>query len=455
MAFTESGFMSKSDRFGSDTIYAPATAPGRAGVSILRFSGPNARFGFETIAGALPEPGRAVLRLLRSVDGAVIDQALCLYFAAPKSFTGEDVGEFQIHGSPAVLKSCLDRLAALPGFRLAEPGEFARRAFENGQMDLASVEGLADLIEAETEAQRRQALRQMMGGLSREVDQWRQALIEVLALFDAALDFADEADVDSDVLIRAKGLLAALYEQMTAALSYGDRGERIREGAVVLLAGPPNAGKSTLLNALARREVAIVSEIPGTTRDLIEVRLDLGGYPVTVIDSAGMRESADPIEKEGVRRSLERAESADLILWLEAAGDERKGPPMPLREAGAEILEVVTQIDRLSGHSDGAINISAQTGEGMEALITRLSAEITKRFETSAVSAVLSRARHREAVLEAVDFVDRALRSGQESGAELIAEDIRLAARAIGRITGHIGAEDILDQLFSSFCIGK
>ena len=390
----------------------------------------------------------------------MLDQALCLYFEGPKSFTGEDVGEFHIHGSPAVLKSCLDRFAALPGFRLAEPGEFARRAFENGQMDLASVEGLADLIEAETEAQRRQAVRQMMGGLSREVDEWRQRLIEVLALFDAALDFADEADVDSDVLRRAQEILAALQSEMSCALAYGDRGERVRVGAVILLAGPPNAGKSTLLNALARRDVAIVSEMPGTTRDLIEVRLELSGYPVTVIDSAGMRESTDPIEQEGVRRSLERAESADLVLWLNAAGTPAISPPKVMRGVGPDILDITTQIDRVLARSDttlgiSALGISAHTGEGMEALVALLSAEIARKFETSAVSVVLSRARHREAVIEALDFVDRALRSGQDNGAELIAEDIRLAARAIGRITGHIGAEDILDQLFSSFCIGK
>ena len=447
--------MTRKDQDSWETIFAPATAPGRAGVSIIRTSGAGTKTAFQEMAGIVPPARQAVLRILKDRDGAPIDQALCLYFEGPDSFTGEDVAEFHIHGSPAVVSACLNCLSSFSGFRIAEPGEFARCAFENGKLDLSEVEGLADLIEAETEIQRRQALRQLQGGLTRESDRWRDELIRALALFDAELDFSDEADVDLAVFSAAREILSALAKDMRDALLKASWGERIRDGFVVLLAGPPNSGKSTLLNALASRDVAIVSDRPGTTRDLIEVRLDLKGLPVLLIDSAGIRESADEIETEGIRRTLDQLNRADLVLWLQSSVHEIVGPTPEIIGSGCRIIEIVTQVDRAHGTSRGDLSISAKTGLGMDRLVDLISTQIMTNFERGAESVLLTRARHRLAVEESLDFIDRALAAGHGTGVELIAEEIRLAARAIGKITGNVSVDDVLDRLFSSFCIGK
>jgi tRNA modification GTPase len=395
------------------------------------------RRAFLEMAGTVPQPRQSTLRILRDEDGAPIDQALCLYFEGPVSFTGEDVAEFHIHGSPAVISACLLRLSKIEDFRIAEPGEFTRRAFENGKLDLSAVEGLADLIDAETEIQRKQALRQLQGGLTRESDRWRTSLIEALALFDAELDFSDEADVEPQILNQARALLSNLASEMRAALTHASWGERVREGFVVLLAGPPNSGKSTLLNALAKRDAAIVSDRPGTTRDLIEVKLDLKGLPVLMIDSAGIRDAADEIENEGIRRTVEQAQRADIL------------------DAGRPVIEVITQIDKGGIINEGAFSISAKTGQGMDLLVSNLFEQLSQSGDQGRASALLTRERHRVAVEEALEFIDRAMNSVHGTGVELIAEEIRLAARAIGKITGNVSVDDILDRLFSSFCIGK
>ena len=438
----------------TDTIFALASGRGPAGISVIRVSGPSSRLVFETLAGGLPEPRRSVLRRLKSPDGLVIDEALCLWLPGPNSFTGEDGVEFHCHGATSVIALMLQCLGKIPNCRLAQPGEFSRRAFDNGRMDLAAIEGLADLIDSETEHQRQQAVRQMMGGLSREIDQWREDLIGILALFEAELDFADEGDVDGHVLKKAEQELFAVSAKMARVLALGDRGERLREGLTIVLAGPPNSGKSTLLNALARRDVAIVSPIAGTTRDIVEARLDLGGYAVTVLDTAGMRETADPIEQEGVRRMLARAETADIVLWLNSATEGPNEPPLSLMRPGIHIVRVVTQIDRGSTRPE-ALAISAVTGAGIDSLVERLTALAADQSARGDEGAILTRARHRQAVGKAATAVDRALAILASAGTELVAEEVRLAVRSIGEITGHVGVEDVLDHVFSQFCIGK
>ena len=438
----------------TDTIFAVATGRGQAGVAIIRVSGPASRLVFERLAGPLPRPRHAVLRKLRTEQGLLIDETLCLWFAGPTSFTGEDCVEFHCHGSVSVIALMLETIGRIPDCRLAEPGEFSRRAFQNGRMDLSAIEGLADLIDSETEQQRQQAIRQMMGGISRETDGWRDQLIGILALFEADLDFSDEKDVDGAVLDRAQTQLRDLSRAMMQVLAQADRGERIREGLTVMLAGPPNSGKSTLLNALARRDVAIVSPIAGTTREIVEARLDLGGFAVTVLDTAGMRVTDDPIEREGVRRMLARSEAADLVLWLTSSVGSQDPAPLELQSLGDRFIPVTTQIDRGKAKAFD-LGVSAVTGAGMDRLIRRLTDIAARDAASSSESVILTRARHREAVIEAKAAVDRALAGLQRVGTELVAEDIRLAVRAIGRITGHVGVEAILDHVFSQFCIGK
>ena len=439
----------------SDTIYAPATARGRSALAVIRINGPQTRFVVETIAGALPEPRRMRLSLFRSAQGEVIDQGLCVVFPGPASPTGEDCAEFHCHGSPSVVSAMLEALSFFPQCRLALPGEFARRALANGRMDLAEIEGLGDLLEAETSAQRRQAVRQMLGALGRETDRWREDVLMCSALIEADLDFSDEGDVDRQALDEAFRRLRLLRDSFVRALEQAQIGERVRDGYMVVLAGPPNAGKSTLLNLLARRDVAIVSPIPGTTRDIVEVRLDLGGYPVTLVDTAGMRESSDEIEREGMRRMMARAATADAVIWLCPPEDRDSQPPESIVQSDAPIWRIATQSDRVPVEGDFDGIISAVTGEGIDDIVSRLSTLATIQADVGAESVILTRARHREAVMEALESVDRALENGHSQGVELLAEDLRLAARAIGRITGHVGVEDILDRLFSTFCIGK
>jgi tRNA modification GTPase len=438
-------------RTDRETLFAPASGFGRAAVAVIRVSGPSARDVLEGLGGRLPAPRRLSLRTLRDpADGTLLDRALVAFFPGPDTYSGEDMAELHLHGGPAVRAGVLDVLARFPGCRAAGPGAFTRRAVLNGRMDLAEAEGVADLIEAETEAQRRQALRQLDGALSRQVAAWRAEGIACLAGAEAALDFADEGDVDDvglDAALFAR--TSALREAIAAALPDGRRGERLREGFCVVLAGEPNAGKSTLLNALSRREAAIVSDLPGTTRDAIEVRLDLGGLPVTLVDTAGLRETAEPVELEGIRRTRARVAGADLVLALVPPG----GCAPDLGAEAPRALTVLTKADLLAEPPSGALAVSARTGAGIPALVDALRGEAEAGL--GAGDALITRARHRAALEACVGHLDR-LAAGAGLGLpELAAEDLRLAVRALGEVGGHVGVEDVLDRLFSGFCIGK
>lgn len=444
------------------TIYALSSAPGRAGIAVVRLSGPEAAEAVLALTGReVPKPRTASLRRLRDGDGAMIDEALVLWFEAPHSFTGEDVAELHVHGGRAVLAALLESLAAQPGLRLAEPGEFSRRAFEHGKLDLTEAEGLGDLISAETEAQRRQALRQMQGVLGELYDGWGNRLTHALAHLEADIDFSDE-DLPEGVAAEVKPQIARLREEIAAHLSDNRRGERLRDGLMVAIVGAPNVGKSSLLNALARREAAIVSEIPGTTRDVIEVHLDLGGYPVVLADTAGLRESADRIESEGVQRALARAEAADLKLVVLDAAALSAVPAETLTLIGEDSLVLANKTDAAAVPPGHRINgrpvwpVSVKTGAGMADFLAALEAEVKERIGLTG-SAAITRARHREALTDCIAALDRFL-TGSERGnqaPELAAEDVRLAARALGRITGRIDVEDLLDVIFRDFCIGK
>jgi tRNA modification GTPase len=432
-----------------DTIFATASGHGRAAVCLVRISGARSRSILETVAGGLPVPRRAVLRLLRDPATAEpLDQALVLWLPGPQSFTGEDQAELHIHGGLATRTAVLRTLAAIDGCRPAEAGEFTRRAFLNGRMDLSRVEGLADLIDAETEAQRRQALVHLGGRLGDAAERWRDEILGVLALLEACLDFSDESDVPPDLEEEIIGRLADLRDSFRRVLA-NRSGERLREGLTVVLAGPPNAGKSTLLNALAKRDVAIVSPIAGTTRDAIEVHCDLGGLPVVIVDTAGLRDSHDPIEQEGVARARARAQDADVVLWLVPPEGGEGEPPFARR-----VLKVATKAD-LDGAGQGAdLSVSAATGAGLPELIHALEAEAEAVLGQG--DAVLTRERHRRALERAHEAAARGLALMVAGGPlELIAEEVRLGVRAVGEITGRVDVEHVLDRLFSSFCIGK
>ena len=402
---------------------------------------------------ALPQPRRAVLRRFRNAAGGTIDAGLLLWFSGPESFTGEDVAEFHVHGGRAIVEAMLAALAKVPGLRLAEPGEFTRRAVEHGKFDLTAAEGLGDLIAAETEAQRRQALRQYDGALADLYEGWRARLIGQAAWVEASIDFSDE-ELPDDVFAKARSAIASVAGEIARHLDDGGRGEIIREGLRIALIGPPNAGKSSLLNALARRDVAIVSEIPGTTRDIIEVKLDLGGYPVIVADTAGLRETGDVIEIEGVRRALERAREAELVvLVLDGQAGAR---PALAPDVEARLCLTVWNKRDLAKHAtrDGEINISTKSGEGLDAFVAALMAQVSGLADTQRESPPLTRARHREALLEAQNALRRAL-AVPDDQPELMAEDVRLALRALGRIMGRVDVEELLDVIFRDFCIGK
>ena len=439
-----------------DTIYALSSGAPPAGVAIIRLSGPGVRFAFKTLAGSVPQPRRAALRELRDPQSAApIDRGLVLYFPAPASFTGEDCGELHLHGGRAVIEAVLAALGRLEGFRLAEPGEFSRRAFEAGKMDLTALEGLADLIAAETEAQRRQALRQQSGALAALYDGWRADLIAARARIEAMLDFSDEDDVPTDLAPAVWRRVGELVEAITAHLNDARRGERLRAGLTVALAGPPNSGKSSLLNLLSRREVAIVTDRAGTTRDLLDVALDLDGYPVTLTDMAGLRETADIVEAEGIRRARARIEDADLALWItDATAPER---PRDWPDAAAPIL-VLNKIDLLDAPpalswGEGALAISAKTGAGIDGLLAVISAR-AEALAGLGEEPVLTRARHRQALERSLEHLSEAV-AAKDQSIELRAEALRLASFELGRITGRVDVEDILDQVFSTFCIGK
>jgi len=427
-----------------DTIYATATARGRAGVAVIRISGPMAFAAGQALCGSLPAPRLASLRNL-TWQGALLDQALVLTFAKDASFTGEQVVELQTHGGPAVVGAVLRALADQPGLRLAEAGEFTRRALENGVLDLAQVEGLADLIDAETEAQRRQAVRVLSGAVGDKVERWRRDLIRAGALLEATIDFADEdvpVDVSPEVLALIDGLVADLGREAAGVAA----AERIRDGFEVAIVGAPNAGKSTLLNQLAGREAAITSEIAGTTRDVIEVRMEIAGLPVTFLDTAGLRETADRLEQAGIDRALARAEAADLRLFL------TDGSPISGMAARGDDLVVLGKVDTIYGR-DG-LAVSGLTGLGVPELMARIGEILQGRVGSAGT---LVRERHRVAVTTAIAALaeSRAEVVRDDSRVELAAEHLRQAVRALDALVGRVDVDDLLGEIFASFCIGK
>lgn len=428
-----------------DTIFALGTGAGRAAIAVIRISGPGAGDAIKALAGKLPAPRQASFAVLRDPQtGEMLDRGIALFFPGPASSTGEDYAELQLHGGRAVIEGALAALHRLPGLRPAEPGEFARRSFANGKLDLSQAEALADLVDAQTEAQRRQALRVAGGALRRKVEGWRASLVESLALVEAELDFSDEADVGVFSPARLGALLSPLAEDMRAVLQLAPASERMRDGFLVMILGRPNVGKSTLINALTRRDLAIVSPIPGTTRDMIEAHLDIGGLPVTLIDTAGLREAADAIERIGVDRTLARVETADLALWLSDSGE---APPAH----DVETIRVATKTDLTPAHQ-GAIGICALSGEGLETLAAAIRARARARLGDGATSLIV-RERHRRAMEQAVESIDAILAGGE--ALELQAEELRRASAALGRIVGAVDVEEILDAVFSRFCIGK
>jgi tRNA modification GTPase len=424
----------------TDTIFVIASGAGRAAIAVLRVSGPASAALLGGLAGRLPPPRRAALATLRAPDGAVLDRAMVLWLPGPGSYTGEDSCELFLHGGRAVVAGVADALAMLGG-RPAEPGEFTRRAFLNGRMDLLEAEAVGDLIEAETAAQKRQALRQLDGELGAVLRGWAERLRWLLAQQEALIDFPDE-DLPDDVEDRVTGDIAALDRDIAGHLDDGRRGERLREGLVFAITGPPNVGKSSLMNALAARDVAIVSPTPGTTRDAIEARVVLGGVPVTLVDTAGLRDTGDAIEAEGVRRARARAAAADLVVTV---GDASSGI------APAAGVRVRNKLDLDGAVPDGALGVSTLTGVGMDALRDRLAAEARALTEASGPPP-LTRARHRAALMETLARLQGAADARLP---ELRAEDLRLALRALGRITGEVGVEDLLGDIFGKFCIGK
>jgi tRNA modification GTPase len=440
------------------TIFALSSGRPPAAIAVIRISGPQARAALTALGGKLPEPRRAALRRLRQPQTKVLlDEVLVLWFPGPNTETGEDMAELHLHGGRAIIAAVQHELGRMPGFRLAEAGEFTRRAFEAGRLDLTAVEGLADLVAAETEAQRSQAMRQFTGALGGRAEDWRQRLVGALALVEARIDFSDEADVPEDLIGPALGAARELIDEIENSLTDDHRGERLRDGLVVVIAGPVNAGKSSLLNRLARREAAIVSPHAGTTRDVIEVHLDLAGYPVTLLDTAGVRESDDPVEQEGVRRARQSADRADLVLWVEEATACRSAEPT--RNESKESWSVYTKVDLVDSSPKQqpalaqAFAISSITGEGLEKLVTAIG-QFAANFFSIGEAPVVTRERHRLLLREVVAALRRAVAVGAGCE-ELVAEELRLAARALGRLTGRVDVEDVLDVIFRDFCIGK
>lgn len=440
------------------TIFALSSGAGHAGIAVIRVSGPAAAEVARNLTDRPTPPARVATRA-KFADPAsrdVLDDGLILWFPGPASFTGEDVAEFHVHGGPAVIAGMIDVLDGISGLRIAEPGEFTRRAFENGKLDLTAVEGLADLINAETAAQRRQAQRQLAGELATLYDGWREELIRACALMEAAIDFSDE-ELPAGLAEESREIAMRIASAITGHLDDGRRGERLRDGVSIAILGPPNAGKSSLLNWLARREAAIVSAEAGTTRDIVEVRVDVAGYPAILADTAGLREVEGEVESEGIRRARARAEHADLnVILLDGAvwPDVDPGLP-PLIDDRALVAVNKSDTSGLVGTVEvagrPALAVSVLTGFGMDRLVRALEERVAGLAGLSEAPA-LTRARHRAALTQSLEALERA---AVARAAELAAEDLRLAARALGRITGRVDVEDLLDRIFSEFCIGK
>jgi tRNA modification GTPase len=437
------------------TIFALSSGRLPSAIALVRVSGAQAGTIVTTLAGKMPSPRMATRALLRDLGQRPIDDAVVLWFPGPASATGEDVAEFHVHGGRAVLAALFAALSGFEDVRPAEPGEFTRRAFENGKLDLTEAEGLDDLIHADTDRQRRQALRQLKGLLGDRARDWRVRIIEASALIEAGIDFSDEGDVPAELIAPALAKVKALLTEIDEALTGQGRSERLRDGLVVAIAGPPNVGKSTLMNQLARREVAIVSPHAGTTRDVIEVQLDLDGYPVTVIDTAGIRETDDPVEQEGVRRARARAADADLVLWLTDLAQ------VPIQHDGtAPVWMVRNKIDLeaasrplADASGQGSFQISASRGNGLPELIAAL-VGFAQNYFGGSEGGLIGRTRQRQLLQETAGSLRRCVEVvGQ--GEELAAEELRMAARSLGRLLGRVDVEDILDVIFREFCVGK
>lgn len=445
----------------TQTIYALSTAAGRGGVAVVRVSGANAWESLKNLTGTSPAPvpRNVVLRTLSDpATGLILDHAMVIGFCSPSSFTGEDVVEYHLHGGIAVVQGVLKALAAEDHHRLAHPGEFTRRAFENGKIDLTAAEAIGDLIEAETEAQREQALTQMDGGLFRLYEGWKNRLTHILALMEADLDFSDQ-DLPEDLLLRVRPDLSDLREELTAHLDDNRRGERLRSGFHLVILGSPNAGKSSLLNALVQRDVAIVSALPGTTRDIIEAHLNIGGYPAIISDTAGLRpeqvgqEGQEGIESEGIRRALCRAKEADLKILL--FDGTRTPDPHTLNLIDETSLLVANKADLgllEDVYDERFIRLSTQSGEGMETFLSEVCNSLRTLAGPQMTTPSLTRTRHRHALEKALVALERSVTAPLP---ELAAEDVRLAIRFLGEITGRVGVEELLDKIFRDFCIGK
>lgn len=462
--------MSYSDHL--KTIFAPATVPGRGAIAVVRISGPESRTALEALSGDLPPPRRASRRTLRNADGDMLDDALVLWFPGPASYSGEDAVELHLHGGRAVVAAVLAALSALPGLQPAEPGEFTRRAFHNGKLDLTAIEGLADLVAAESEAQRRQALRQMDGALGELYEGWRSQLLQALAFMEASIDFSDE-DLPEDLLSPITHKIRTILQGLILHLDDHHRGERLREGLFVAIIGAPNVGKSSLINKLAQREAAIVSRHAGTTRDVIEVHMDIAGLPVILADTAGLRDSADlvadEVEQEGIKRTLDRADKADIKIAVFDAAVWPKTDQQTRELVDRHTMVVVNKIDLLIDDSriepisssdpefgmevkDSSIwPLSCRDGEGFEDFLESLQEAVFERLRPGSML-FLTRERHRIALNDCVDALWRYLKA---TAPELAAEDLRLATRALGRITGRVDVEELLDVIFAEFCIGK
>jgi tRNA modification GTPase len=440
------------------TIFALSSGRPPSAISVVRVSGAQSETILHSLAGRIPSPRMATRTLIRDANQQPIDDAVVLWFPGPASATGEDVAEFHVHGGRAVLAALFAALSSFQNVRAAEPGEFTRRAFENGKLDLTEAEGLDDLIHADTDRQRRHALRQLKGLLGDKARSWRAQIIEASALIEAGIDFSDEGDVPAELIAPALAKIKTLHKEIEEVLAAQGQGERLRDGLVVAIAGPPNVGKSTLMNQLARREVAIVSPHAGTTRDVIEIQLDLDGYPVTVIDTAGVRESDDPVEQEGVRRARSRAAEADLVLWLveDDSHEHAVDGVAPVWMVRNKIdLNALNRHAAGMGQSSGSprFEISAARGDGVQTLIAALVGFVQIYFGPDDVG-LISRERQRTLLRETVESLQRSI-DASGKGEELAAEDLRVAAQSLGRLLGRVDVEDILDKIFREFCIGK
>ncbi len=435
-----------------ETIFALASAFGRAGIAVIRISGDKAIECAAKITGIADfEPRKLKNAVFKNpVNGEVIDTGLAVFFKAPYSFTGENVIELHIHGSRAVINEISDVLSAFDGVRIAEPGEFSRRAVMNGKFDLTAAEGLIDLINSDTQAQRIYALRQKGGELKGLYDSWREVLLKKLAWIEAYIDFPEE-DVPQDIMDGTVSDIKNLISLMETHLT-NDKGTKLREGFKIAIIGAPNAGKSTLLNALTKKDAAIVSSIPGTTRDVIEVYMEIAGYPVLIADTAGIRDTDEEIESEGIKRAKDNANKADLILFLFDGSKDEDIKTVVSEFAHKESIVIINKSDISDSDYNGAVKISAKTGDGVDALLEKIK-DIVGDTMNIGEAPVLTRQRHKQALEESVISLNRAIEYHQHM--DMMAEDIRLASRALGKITGQVMVDEVLEIIFSDFCIGK